>query len=80
MQQLITAAKARNVAFEINDMSHTPHEEFIRMAKEQGLKFTFGSDSRNKNAGRLAYCKQIARKCGLKADDFYIPVHKKADL
>ena len=80
MQQLIVAAKMRNIAFEINDMSHTPHEEFIRMAKEQGLKFTFGSDSRNNNAGRLAYCKRIARKCGLKADDFYTPVHKTGKL
>ena len=80
MQQLISAAKARNIAFEINDMSHTPHEEFIRMAKEQGLKFTFGSDSRNNNAGRLAYCKRIARKCGLKADDLYTPLHKTGNL
>ncbi len=80
MQQLISAAKARNIAFEINDMSHTPHEEFIRMAKEQGLKFTFGSDSRNNNAGRLAYCKRVATKCGLKADDFYIPAHKTGRL
>ncbi len=80
MQRLIAAAKARNIAFEINDMSHTPHEEFIRMAKEQGLKFTFGSDSRNNNAGRLAYCKRIASKCGLKADDFYVPVHKTGNL
>jgi hypothetical protein len=80
MQQLISAAKKRNIAFEINDMSHTPHEEFIRTAKEQGLKFTFGSDSRNNNAGRLAYCKHIARKCSLKEEDFYIPVHKTGNL
>src|SRR5215469_8606070 len=78
MQQLISAAKKRSIAFEINDMSHTPHEKFIRMAKEQGLKFTFGSDSRNNNAGRLAYCKRIARTCGLKADDFFVPVRKTA--
>ena len=80
MNQLISAAKSRNIALEINDMSHTPHEEFIRMAKAQGLKFTFGSDSRNNNAGRLAYCKQVARRCGLKADDFYIPQHKTGTL
>jgi histidinol phosphatase-like PHP family hydrolase len=76
MQQLITAAKARNIAFEINDMSHTPHEEFILMAKKQGLKFTFGSDSRNMNAGRLAYSKAVAKKCNLKATDFFVPVAK----
>ncbi len=80
LQQLISAAKARKIAFEINDMSHTPHQEFIRMAKEQGVKFTFGSDSRNSNAGRLAYCKHVATKCGLKADDFYIPAHKRGNV
>jgi histidinol phosphatase-like PHP family hydrolase len=76
MQQIIAAAKARTIAIEINDMAHTPHEKFILMAKEQGIKFTFGSDARNQNAGRLAYCKAVARKCSLKADDFYVPVRK----
>jgi hypothetical protein len=80
MQRLISAAKARNIAFEINDMSHTPHAEFVKMAKDQGLKFTFGSDSRNNNAGRLAYCMRVAKECGLKADDFYTPVHKTGNL
>jgi histidinol phosphatase-like PHP family hydrolase len=77
MQQILTAAKKRNIAIEINDMAHTPHEAFIHMAKDQGLKFTFGSDSRNQNAGRLAYCKAVAKKCNLTKDDFYIPVIKK---
>jgi histidinol phosphatase-like PHP family hydrolase len=76
MQQIIYAAKARNIAIEINDMAHTPHEKFILMAKEQGLKFTFGSDARTPNAGRLSYCKEVARKCKLTADDFYVPVKK----
>ena len=76
MQQIIQAAKARNIAIEINDMAHTPHEEFILKAKSAGLKFTFGSDSRNMNAGRLAYAKAVAKKCMLTADDFYIPTKK----
>jgi histidinol phosphatase-like PHP family hydrolase len=76
MQQIISAAKARNIAIEINDMAHTPHDKFIVMAKEQGLKFTFGSDARTPNAGRLAYCKEVARKCRLKAEDFYVPGQK----
>jgi histidinol phosphatase-like PHP family hydrolase len=73
MQQIISAAKKRNIAIEINDMSHTPHELFINMAKEQGLKFTFGSDTRDQKAGRLDYCKYIAEKCNLKREDFFIP-------
>ncbi len=28
-------------------MSHTPHRDFIYMAKDAGLKFSFGSDARN---------------------------------
>lgn len=76
MQQIITAAKARHVAIEINDMAHTPHEEFILKAKEQGLKFTFGSDSRSDIAGKLAYCRRITEKCNLTEKDFYIPNKK----
>jgi histidinol phosphatase-like PHP family hydrolase len=73
MQQIISAAKRKNIAIEINDMAHTPHEKFIVMAKSQGLKFTFGSDSRNMIAGKLSYCKMIAKKCNLTREDFYIP-------
>lgn len=78
MQAIVSAAKARTIALEINDMSHTPDERFIRMAREQGLKFTFGSDARNADAGRLAYCRSVARKCGLTKADFYVP-HRKTD-
>lgn len=74
MARIIDAAKARDIAIEINDMAHTPHEKFILMAKEAGLKFTFGSDSRNPNAGRLVYSKAVAKKCNLKESDFYRPV------
>lgn len=76
MRQIIEAAKARHIAIEINDMAHTPHDKFILMAKEAGLKFTFGSDSRNENVGRLDYCRSVAQKCKLKEEDFYVPVHK----
>jgi histidinol phosphatase-like PHP family hydrolase len=73
MQQIISAAKKRNIAFEINDLAHCPHEEFINMAKQQGLKFAFGSDTRDIKTGRLDYCKQVAKKCNLTKADFYIP-------
>ncbi len=73
MQKIVTALKQRNLAVEINDLAHTPHERFISMAKEQGLKFTFGSDTRDQKAGRLDFCKHIAKKCNLKADNFFVP-------
>ncbi len=76
MEQIIDAARRRNIAIEINDMSHTPHETFIRKAKTAGLKFTFGSDSRNQNVGRLAFCRHIAQVCELQPEDFFVPVKK----
>lgn len=73
MQKIISALKKKNLNIEINDLSHTPHEKFINMAREQGLKFAFGSDTRDQKAGRLDYCKYIAAKCNLKREDFFIP-------
>jgi len=73
MQKIIAALKKKDLAVEINDTAHTPHEKFILMAKEQGLKFTFGSDTRDQKAGRLDYCKSVAKKCNLKKDDFFLP-------
>ena len=73
MRTIIAALKTRGLAVEINDLAHTPHETFIGMAKEQGLKFTFGSDARDQKAGRLDYCKSVAKKCGLRGADFFVP-------
>jgi hypothetical protein len=73
MQQIISALKVKKLNIEINDLAHTPHEEFILMAKKENLKFTFGSDTRDQKAGRLDYCKYIAKKCNLKSEDFFIP-------
>ena len=73
MNTIITALKKKNLNIEINDLAHTPHEKFILLAKEQGLRFAFGSDTRDNKAGRLDYCKYIAKKCNLKREDFFVP-------
>ena len=73
MKKIVAALKRKDLAVEINDLARTPHERFINMAKEQGLKFTFGSDTRDQKAGRLDFCKYVAKKCNLKKDDFFLP-------
>ncbi|HTS61041.1 MAG TPA: hypothetical protein VMH28_03400 [Candidatus Acidoferrales bacterium] len=73
MEKIVAALKRKNLAVEINDLAHTPHERFIGMAKEHGLKFTFGSDARDQKAGRLDFCKYVAKKCNLKKNDFFLP-------
>jgi hypothetical protein len=77
MEQIIEAVRNRGLALEINDLARTPHAEFILMAKKAGVKFVFGSDTRDHRTFRLDYCKQIAGLCGLNEDDFYIPFRKK---
>jgi len=77
MEQIIEAVRNRGIALEINDLARTPHAEFILMAKKAGVKFVFGSDTRDHRTFRLDYCKQIANLCGLNENDFYIPVRKK---
>jgi len=70
-QTLIDAAKAHRRAIEINEVARVPDENFIRMAKRAGLRFTFGSDARSENAGRFVYCIEMARLCGLRKADMF---------
>ena len=75
-ETLIEAARRRGVAIEINDLAHTPHAEFILMARQAGLKFTFGSDTRDHRTFRLDYCKRVASLCGLTEADLFLPGRK----
>lgn len=70
---VIDLCRKRGVAIEINDYAHCPHPEFILRAKQAGLKFTFGSDTRDYRSFRLDYCRNTAALCGLTEDDFFIP-------
>jgi len=78
MDAIILAAAQRQVAIEINDMAHTPHDEFIHRAKAAGLRFTVGSDSRNDNFGRLDYTRQLIARCNLQAEDFWVPPRRSS--
>ena len=76
MEQIVESARKNRVALEINDLAHTPHAEFILLAKKAGVKFTFGSDTGDQNSFRLDYCKEVATLCNLTEDDFFVPVRK----
>jgi hypothetical protein len=72
VDRIVELAKARKLAIEINEVAHVPDENFINRAKQAGLKFTFGTDSRNQNAAHFYYCYQIADKCGLTEADMFV--------
>jgi histidinol phosphatase-like PHP family hydrolase len=69
--RIIELAKARKLAIEINEVAHVPDEKFISEAKRAGLKFTFGTDSRNHHAAHFYYCYEMAQKCGLTEGDMF---------
>jgi len=76
VNRIIELAQARKIAIEINEVAHVPDENFVVSAKRAGLKFTFGTDSRNQHAAHFYYCYQVAQKCGLRESDIFLPKRK----
>ena len=70
------ARRGKKLAIEINEVAHVPDENFITLAKRAGLKFTFGTDSRNEHATHFYYCYQMAQKCGLTEADMFVVKRK----
>lgn len=77
--RIIELARAKRIAIEINECAHVPDENFIDEAKRAGLKFTFGTDSRNQNAAHFYYCFQMAQKCRLTEANMFVPPHRGGD-
>jgi histidinol phosphatase-like PHP family hydrolase len=76
MMRIINAAKARNIALEIQENIRIPTADFVNLAKDAGVKFTLGTNARNDNAGRFKYCLEVAKTCGLTEDDM-LSIHRK---
>jgi hypothetical protein len=76
MDRVITAAKNNNIAIEINNRFMIPSADFIKRAKEAGVRFTVGTNNADENFSGAAYAIKMIRKCGLKQDDFFLPVKK----
>ena len=76
MKKIIDAAAKNKIAIEINSRLKLPSAKFLKMAKEAGCKFTFGTNNADKNIGDLDYCFQMVRELGLKWQDIWIPTLK----
>jgi histidinol phosphatase-like PHP family hydrolase len=73
LQKLVDLAVKKDIAIEINEFAQVPKARFINMAKEAGLRFTFGTDSRDERAGKFEYCLQMAKQCGLTEKNMFTP-------
>ncbi|MCF0197260.1 MAG: DUF1080 domain-containing protein [Bacteroidaceae bacterium] len=66
-----------DIALEINARYRIPSKRVIRQAKERGLKFTFGTNNVDADFGRLEYCVECIRDCGLTPQDMWFPTMSK---
>jgi histidinol phosphatase-like PHP family hydrolase len=73
MQKVIEAAMKYQVALEISSSFRLPKLPFLKMAKAAGVKFTFGSNGRYPNMGKLDYSIQMAKELGLTHLDMFTP-------
>jgi hypothetical protein len=71
--KVIDAAARNGVAIEISNKLRLPKPAFIKQAKQAGIKFTFGTNNVDRNLGRLEYCLQMIRECGLTPKDMWMP-------
>ncbi len=73
MRKVIGAAVKYGVAIEINSLYNIPSLAFLRMAKDAGAKFSFGSNAHGESVGVLAYSVKTAKELGLTRSDMFAP-------
>lgn len=73
INRVLDVMQKHQIALEINPRYKIPSLKIIRMAKERGLKFVFGTNNVDANFGKLEYCIEAIEKCGLTTDDIWFP-------
>ena len=80
---LASIAAANSIAFEINGSMASQDDyrrlmpRFFHVAREQGVKFSLGSDAHSvKDMARLENARSFAVELGLRRDDFIHPVRR----
>lgn len=73
MRRVIDAAVKHGVALEISSSYQLPKLPFLKLAKDAGVKFSFGSNGRYPKMGQLDYSLRMARQLELKPAHFFTP-------
>jgi histidinol phosphatase-like PHP family hydrolase len=73
MKKVINAAVEYGIALEISSSYKLPRLPFLTLAKAAGAKFSFGSNGRYPNMGKLEYSLQMAKELDLKPADMFAP-------
>jgi hypothetical protein len=73
LKRVIDAAARNGVAIEISNRLKLPKADFIRQARQAGIKFTIGTNNVDSNLGREEYALQMIRECDLSCHDMFLP-------
>lgn len=71
MEKVVKVLADNNIALEINARYKTPKAWMIKMAKEAGVKFAFGTNNTGRELGQLEYCIEMISECELKPNDMF---------
>ena len=73
IDRVLEVMQEHHIALEINPRYRIPSLKIIQMAKDRGLKFTFGTNNVDANFGKLEYCIEAIEQCGITPDDLWFP-------
>ncbi len=73
MKRIVDAARKHRVAIEINEAYRLPRMPFLKMARQAGVKFSFGSNQHNEKIGQMDYALEVIHALGLKPADIWKP-------
>lgn len=73
MRAIVDAAVKYNVAIEINSNYKLPKLAFLRMARDAGAKFSFGSNIHGLGIGNLEYCEEMIDQLQLEPKHIFQP-------
>jgi histidinol phosphatase-like PHP family hydrolase len=73
IQKVLDAALKYGIAIEISSTYKLPKRTFLKQAKAAGLKFSFGSNGRYPNMGKLDYSIAMAQALDLRSADMFVP-------
>ncbi len=71
MKKIVDAAVKHRVAIEINSAYRIPHLRFLKMAKDAGAKFSFGSNIHTLDVGNVDFCLETAETLNLRPTDIF---------
>lgn len=74
IRRILKAARTGDVAIELNNRYRLPGEKIVKMAKEEGLKFSFGTNNTGPHdLGRCEYGIEMVNAAKLRWQDFFVP-------